>query len=178
MQRNGWVLLESPFLLCPLKVFRTFQVFEEQTLRLRTPRPATEPRDGPARNFHDKYRKNTPRPKFWNPKKIPPKYRKNTKINHFWYFQGIFLVFSGYFGGKFWESRISGRCVFFRYFSCKFRVGPFRGSVAGRGVLKLKGAEKKRTLQKHPFGQPFLCTTPSPLLSRAPKLLSGLARIS
>ena len=24
----------------------------------------------------------------------------------------------------------------------------------------LKGAEKKRTLQKHPFGQPFLRTTP------------------
>ena len=37
------------------------------------------------------------------------------------------------------------------------------------GVLRenLKGAEKKRTLQKHPFGQPFLCTTPSPLLWRA-----------
>ena len=30
----------------------------------------------------------------------------------------------------------------------------------------LKGAEKKRTLQKHPFGQPFLRTTPSPLLWR------------
>ena len=28
---------------------------------LRTPRPATEPRDGPTRNFHEKYRKNTPR---------------------------------------------------------------------------------------------------------------------
>ena len=33
----------------------------------------------------------------------------------------------------------------------------------------LKGAEKKRTLQKHPFGQPFLRTTPSPLLWRAPR---------
>ena len=28
----------------------------------------------------------------------------------------------------------------------------------------LKGAETKRTLQEHPFGQPFLRTTPSPLL--------------
>ena len=28
----------------------------------------------------------------------------------------------------------------------------------------LKGAEEKRTLQKRPFGQPFLRTTPSPLL--------------
>ena len=41
------------------------------------------------------------------------------------------------------------------------------------GVLRanLKGAEKKRTLQKHPFGQPFLRTTPSPLLWRALKSL-------
>ena len=64
-------------------------------------------RDGPTRNFHEKYRE-----------KIP--------------------VFLGYFGAKIWESRISGRGVFFRYFSVKFRVGPFRGSVAGRGVLKSK----------------------------------------
>ena len=36
------------------------------------------------------------------------------------------------------------------------------------GVLRenLKGAEKKRTLQNYPFGQPFLRTTPSPLLWR------------
>ena len=33
----------------------------------------------------------------------------------------------------------------------------------------LKGAEKKRTLQKHAFGQPFLRTTPSPLLWRPPR---------
>ena len=69
------------------------------------------------------------------PRKYPQKYRKDTKNAHFWYFGGIFSVFSGYFGGKFWESGISGRGVFFRYFSWKFRVGPFRGSVAGRGVL-------------------------------------------
>ena len=37
------------------------------------------------------------------------KYRKNTENGHFWYFGGIFSVFSEYFGGKFWESRISGR---------------------------------------------------------------------
>ena len=73
--------------------------------------------------------------KVWNAKKIPKKYRENTKNAHFWYFGGIFSVFSGYFGGKFWESRISGRGVFFQYFSWKFRIGPFRGSVAGRGVL-------------------------------------------
>ena len=32
----------------------------------------------------------------------------------------------------------------------------------------LKGVEKKRTLQKHPFGQPFLRTTPFPLLGKPP----------
>ena len=72
------------------------------------------------------------------PQKIPPKYRKNTKNAHLGYFQGIFSVFWGYFGGKIWESRTSGQGVFFRYFSWKFRVGPFRGSVAGRGVLNIR----------------------------------------
>ena len=68
-----------------------------------------------------------------SPPKYPEKYRKNTpkipKNAHFWYFFGIFGVFS-------WGSRISAQGVFFRYFSWKFRVGPSRGSVAGRGVLK------------------------------------------
>ena len=45
-------------------------------------------------------------------------------------------------------------------------------SVLFRFALKipenLQGAEKKRTLQKHPFGQLFLRTTPSPLLWRTP----------
>ena len=80
-----------------------------------------------------------PGPKVWNPPKIPPKYRKKKNPNgHFWYFGGMFSVFSGYFGGKFWESRISGRGVFLRYFSWKFQVGPSRGSVAGRGVLNFR----------------------------------------
>ena len=62
------------------------------------------------------------------PRKIPKKYQR--------YFFGI----SGYLGAKIWESRISGRGVFFRYFSWKVRVGPFRGSVAGRGVLNFRVA--------------------------------------
>ena len=33
-----------------------------------------------------------------------------------------------------------------------------------------RGPEKKRTLQKHPSGRPFLRTTPSPLLWRTPNL--------
>ena len=41
-----------------------------------------------------------------------------------------------------------------------------------------KGADKKRTLQKHPFGQPFLCTTtPSPLLWLTPKVSPLTSRI-
>ena len=44
----------------------------------------------------------------------------------------------------------------------RFLSAPLRLS----GVLRanLKGAEKKETLQKRPFGEPFLRTTPSPLL--------------
>ena len=41
---------------------------------------------------------------------------------------------------------------------------------SGKHMKNLKGAERKRTLQKHPFGQPFLRTTPSPLLWRAPQI--------
>ena len=45
-------------------------------------------------------------------------------------------MFSGYFGVIFWDCRIFWARVFFQYFSWKFRVGPSRSSVAGRGVLK------------------------------------------
>ena len=66
--------------------------------------------------------------------KIPRKYRKNApKIPKMRIF-GIFSVFLGYFLGV-PEFRPEG------YFSWKFRVGPSRGSVAGRGVLNTqKGA--------------------------------------
>ena len=55
---------------------------------------------------------------------------------------------------------------------CFWRVRFFSAPL--RFILKhlkvpenVEGAEKKRTLQKHAFGQPFLRTTPSPLLWRA-----------
>ena len=72
-------------------------------LELRTPRPATEPRDGPTRNFHEKYRKNTPGPEILDSQNLPPKYPENTekntpkipKMRNF----GIFSVFWGYFLG-------------------------------------------------------------------------------
>ena len=83
--------------------------------------------------------------KLWNPKKTPRKHPENTpKIPKkyqkcaFFVFGEYFLLFSGYFRGRFWESRISGRGVFFWYFSWKFRVGPSQGSVAGQGGSQLK----------------------------------------
>ena len=68
-------------------------------LQLRTPRPATEPRNGPTRNFHEKYRKKYPLarnsglPEFTP--KIPKKHPQNTKNAHFWYFFGILGYFLG-----------------------------------------------------------------------------------
>ena len=95
------------------------------------PRPATEPRDCPTRNFQEKMPKKIPLgPKFWNPKKKPQKYPQNTKNAHF-------LVFSRYFGGIFLGFQNFGpRVFFFGIFLWKFRVGQSRGSTAGRGVLK------------------------------------------
>ena len=61
-------------------------------LPLRTPRPAAETRDGPTRNFHQKYRKICP-PKYLKiPKKMPPKPKKSPV----WVFWG---VFGGQLGG-------------------------------------------------------------------------------
>ena len=54
-----------------------------------------------------------------------------------------------------------------RFFSAPLR---FSLKTPERSRENLLGAEKKRTLRKHPFGQPFLRATPSPLLWRAPKL--------
>ena len=62
------------------------------------------------------------------------------------------------------EKRLSKRCFWrVRFFSAPLKLS---------GVLRanLKGAEKKRTLQNHPYGQLFLCTTPSLLLWHALKL--------
>ena len=82
------------------------------------------------KKHHEKCRKNTPGPKFWSPKKIPPKYPENTpkNANCRYFFFGILGVFS-------WGSRISSGGIFFRYFSGKFRGGPSRGSAASQGVL-------------------------------------------
>ena len=53
---------------------------------------------------------------FWSPKKIPQKYRKNTKNAYFWHFVGIFSVFSGYFGGKFWSPEFRAGGIFSVFF--------------------------------------------------------------
>ena len=110
-------------------------------LVLRTPRPATEPRNGPTRNFHEKYRKNTPRPEILASQNLPPKYPENTEKNT----PKIpkMRIFGVFFFRLFWgyllavpESRPGGY-LFFGVFSWKFRVGPSWSSVAGRGVLKV-----------------------------------------
>ena len=108
-----------------LNVSGAFLIFSRvwRPLDLRTPPPATEPRDGPTRNFHEKYRKNSPRPEILDSPeftpKIPRKYRKNTpKIPKmsFWYFFGIWGYFlgvpkfrpGGYFFGIFCGNSGSG----------------------------------------------------------------------
>ena len=60
--------------------------------------PATETRYGPTQNFREKCRKNTPRPKIWNPKTIPPKYPQNTQNWHFWYLGVFFRYFQSIWG--------------------------------------------------------------------------------
>ena len=57
---------------------------------------------------------------------------------------------------------------------CFWRVCFFSATLRFLSVLRanLRGAEKKRALQKNPFGRPFLRVTPSPLLSRG--LIWGL----
>ena len=51
------------------------------------------------------------------------------------------------------------------FWRVRFFSAPFRFAL--KTHENLKGAERKRTLQKHPFGRPLLRTTPSPLLWRA-----------
>ena len=115
--------------LIPGKYFSAYALLENASTSYRAPRwPDPEiPRKIP--------KKYPPDPQFWTPRILTPKYPENTekippntKNAHFRYFFGILGVFS-------WGSRISARGVFFRYFPWKFRVGPSRGSVAGRGVL-------------------------------------------
>ena len=84
-------------------------------------------------------KKSPPRPEILDSQNLPPKCPENTEKNTpqipkmpIW---GTFSVFSGCFLVV-PEFRAAG--VFFRYFSWKFRVGPSRGSVAGRGVLKTR----------------------------------------
>ena len=78
------------------------------------------------------------------PRKYPKKYRKNTKNAHFWYSAGYFLVFSGYFWGKFWESIISARGVVFRYFSWKFRGRAISGLCSRSGRSQVRSGKRPK----------------------------------
>ena len=78
--------------------------------------------------------KEYPWPEILDSQRLPPKQQKKPKMPILgFFFSGILGVFS-------WGSRISAWGVFFRHFSWKFRVGPCRGSVAGRGVLNTRVA--------------------------------------
>ena len=116
-----------------------------------TPRPATEPRDGPPRNFHEKYRKNTPRAEILEPQENTPKIPKKYQNAHFWYFFGIFWYFRGILGLNSGSPEFRAGGYFFGIFSWKFRVGPFRGSVAGRGAQLKKITATPKTAVKLRF---------------------------
>ena len=87
-----------------------------------------------------------PRPEILDSQNLPPRRypenaQKNTpKIIH----KRAFRVFFRYLGGIFLGFQNFGPGGIFRYFSWKFRVGPSRGSVAGRGVLKERKRERER----------------------------------
>ena len=125
-------------------------------IHLRTPRPATEPRNGPTRNFHEKCRKNSPQAEILDPKKIPRKYRKNTQNGHFWYFGGIFSVFSGYFEGKFRESRISGRGGIFSVFFVEIPGRAISGLCSRSGCSQVYTADFGFSVGRQKFSVIFL----------------------
>ena len=95
---------------------------------LKTPRPATEPRNGPTRNFHEKYRKNTPRPEILDSQNLPPKYPENTEKIPRKYRKCVFLVFFRYFGGIFLGFQNFGPGGIFLVFFVE---------IAGRAILGL-----------------------------------------
>ena len=91
-------------------------------------------------NFHKKYRKNTPRAEILKtPRKYPQGTEKIPKMGIFGILGVFFRYFRGILGVNSGIPRIAGRG--------KLRVGPSRGSVAGRGVLKSKQVPRK-VLQK------------------------------
>ena len=82
---------------------------------------------------------------------------------------------SGNSGPRFWESCDLRICAT-KFWRVCFFSAPFRFAL--KTPQCLKGTEKKWALQKHPFGGPFLHTTPSPLLWRALNDQSPLRNLS
>ena len=91
------------------------------------------PRNGPTRNFHEKYRKNTPRPEIPDSQNLPPKYPENTEKIPPKYQKCAFLVFFRYFWGISWGSRISARGVFFWYFFVEIPARAISGLCSRSG---------------------------------------------
>ena len=128
-------------------------------LTLRTPRPATETRDGPTRTFHPKPppppNRNSGTPRKY-PESTPKKYPHNTQKKYA-RFGGIFGVFS-------WVPGLWPGGVFLFCSVCFVgNVGPSRGSAAGRGVLCLP---HRCFVVKHKLGTLELCTGKKKALCR------------
>ena len=95
---------------------------------------------------------------------IPPKYRKNARFGIF------FSAFWGYFFRGVPDSDGPGGGEYFLAFFVKkkFRVGPFRGSVAGRGFLNFReGPERhldaaRQKLPRDNFCRSVAAQLPSP----------------
>ena len=92
---------------------------------------------GPTRNFHEKYRKNSPQAEILEPQENTPKIpKKIPKTVIFGILGAFFRYFRGIFRGNSGSPEFQAGGYFLGIFRGKSRVGPSRGSVAGGGVLK------------------------------------------
>ena len=111
-------------------------------LLLRSPRPATEPRDAPTRNSHENTEKIPSGPKFWNPDKIPRKYRRHAPKTGILGISGTFFGIFSVFWGYFWRSRISGREGIFSVFFVE---------IPGQGVPGLCSRSGRSQISLAPY---------------------------
>ena len=101
-------------------------------------------------------------PKLWGVE--TPQQGPENHIQHI-FVQGLFRNHSGGAPKERRRRRAEKRSSKRVFWRVRFFSAPLRFSDVLRA--NLNGGQKKRTLQKHPFGRPFPRTTPSPLLWRA-----------
>ena len=110
-------------------------------LALRTPRPGTEPRDGPTQNFHEKCRKSTLGPQILDSQKLPPKYPENTKKYPQNTKNARFGYFFRYFGVFSWDSRISAPGGIFSAFFVEIPGRAISGLCSRSGRSQISRAQ-------------------------------------